>query len=69
MCPVNQSPASAHGDEVSGLSYSDALIMARAEIYGAAIEGGEYQAEKIIEEKVAARAREIMREHNRPAAQ
>jgi hypothetical protein len=61
---VNESPITDDGKRKSGFSYSDALIMAKAETYGAAIERGEYQTEQMIEEKVAARAREIMREHN-----
>jgi hypothetical protein len=51
-----------HADGKKRISYSDALVMAKAQIYGEAQERGEYVSESMIEEKVKKLAGEIVRE-------
>ena len=51
-----------HPDGKKRISYSDAVIMAKAQIYGEAHERGEYVSESMIEETVKKLAAELMRE-------
>jgi hypothetical protein len=52
-------------DSENQISYSDALVMAKAQIFSEALERGEYVSESMIEEQVKERAAKIMREPGR----
>ena len=51
-----------HPDGKGRISYSDAVSRAKAQIYGEALERGEYVSESMIEEKVKKLAAELMHE-------
>jgi hypothetical protein len=67
--PNPSDPPSSHGkppeEAKHGMSYSDALALAKAQIYSEALERGEYVSESTIEEQVKERAAEIMRDLDR----